>query len=104
MLRRTIIGLTAGLLLLASTASVAFAAQGQITEVNPSGVTGIIVEDGTGDEVRFVLPPPKRPDGLQPAVGVDVFFTKDCRGNHCFATGVTSQTRTQESGPSTGGG
>ncbi len=98
MLRRTIVALTGVLLLLAFTGSVAFAAQGQITEVNPSGVQGIIVEDGTGDEFQFVLPPPKRPAGFHPSAGDSVSFTTDCRGNRCFASGVTEQTTTQETG------
>ena len=47
-----LIAIVASLLLV----SPALAAQGQITEVNPSGVHGVIVEDGTGDEVGFVRP------------------------------------------------
>ena len=92
MRNRTFLALSMAMVLTLLLVSTALAAQGQITEVNPSGVHGTIKEDVTEDEFHFVLPPPKRPDGLQLEIGLKVNFTEDCRGNHCFATGVTKQT------------
>ena len=72
--------------------TVAFAAQGQITEVNPSGVHGRIAEvNKAGSEIAFTLPPPMQPEGWAPEVGDEVEFTPVCVGGsaHCFATGVS---------------
>ena len=50
--------------------TVAFAAQGQITEVNPSGVHGtiIVIEDGepTGEVITFTLPTAMQPEVCPP--------------------------------------
>ncbi len=69
-------------------AGTALAAQGQITEVNPSGVHGIIVEDGTGDEIHFVNPVPRQDADWPPRLGTTVTFEEVCKGRHCFATNV----------------
>ena len=74
--------------LLIALAGTAMAAQGQITEVNPSGVHGIIVEDGTGDKIHFVNPVPQQDADWPPELNTPVTFEVACRGKHRFATNM----------------
>ena len=64
-----------------------FAAQGQITEVNPSGVHGVVSILGTGDLIRFTTPRPAE----KLRVGDAVTFEIQCLGrtiNSCFAIDI----------------
>ncbi len=72
-MNKLLAALTVGIIGAFAVATTALAAQGVITEVNPSGVTGIIVEDGTRDEVRFINPPK---NDVSLSVGQWVEFTK----------------------------
>ncbi len=74
-------------------AAPALAAQGQITEVNPSGVHGTVVvlqaDDGEevapGDSVTFVRPFSMQDPNEILEEGLLVLFTASCnRGGHCI--------------------
>ena len=49
-------------------------AKGKITEINPSGVYGIIEEEGTGDQVQFVRPSSFQDPNTEVEVGQTVNF------------------------------
>ena len=83
------IGIVAAFSLSLFGSSIAFAAQGQITEVNPSGVHGTITDLDTGEVVAFTVPKSKQPAGWPPELGEVVSYDLDCRGAHCFADGVS---------------